>query len=69
MGKKPDDTTPIGEGDYESARKYQKEQHQFAKQGQVKEKAREAADALDSPEGKDLERARRETAKGAKGKS
>ncbi len=48
-----------GEGDYISARKYQKEQHQFAEnEGLVKKKAREAADALDSVEGEDLESAR-----------
>ncbi len=64
MGKKTDDTTPIGEGDYESARKFQKSQHQFAKDGPVKEKARQAAEALDSPEGKELERARQKSSKG-----
>lgn len=62
MGKT--DTTKIGEGDYESARKFQKHQEAFAKEGPVKEKAREAADALDGPEGKKLEEARRKSAKG-----
>lgn len=63
MGKKAD-TTPIGEGDYESARKFQEQQEQFAKHGPVKEKAREAADALSGEEGKELERARKKSAKG-----
>lgn len=64
MGKKPDDTTPIGEGDYESARKFQKSQHQFAKEGPVKQKGREAAEALEGREGAELERARQKSAKG-----
>jgi len=54
-----------GEGDYISARRYDKEQHEFAKKGPVKRKAREAEQALDGPEGAELERARRET--GARG--
>lgn len=62
MGKR--DTTKIGEGDYESARKFQKHQAEFAKQGPVKEKAREAAAALEGPEGRKLEEARRKSAKG-----
>lgn len=53
-----------GEGDYESARRYQKDQHEFAKSGEVEKKAREAEDALDGPEGEELERARRETGEG-----
>jgi hypothetical protein len=53
-----------GEGDYESARRYQEEQHEFAKSGEVEKKAREAEDALDGPEAEDLERARRETGEG-----
>lgn len=51
-----------GEGSYDGAEQYQKAQHEFAEKGDVKEKAREAAEALDSPEGKELEKARRETA-------
>ena len=52
-----------GEGDYVSARKFQKEEHEFAKDSAKVEKgAREAEDALDGPEGADLEKARRETA-------
>jgi hypothetical protein len=52
-----------GEGNYDAARRYQKEQHEFAKSGKAEKKAREAEDALDSPEGEDLERARKETGK------
>ena len=53
-----------GEGDYISAKKFQDEEQKFAATGPVKEKAREAADALDGPEGADLEAARKATAKG-----
>jgi hypothetical protein len=54
-----------GEGDYVSAERYQKAQHAFAKdEGKVETKAREAEDALEGPEGEELERAREETAKG-----
>ena len=52
-----------GEGDYVSARKFQKEEHAFAKDSdKVKKGAEAAEDALDGPEGEELERARRETA-------
>ncbi len=61
---KKTDTTPIGEGDYESARKFQKHQKEFAQHGPVKEKAREAAQAVEGKEGKELERARQQAAKG-----
>jgi hypothetical protein len=53
-----------GEGDYVSARKYQKMQHEFAEKGPVERKAREAEEALDGPEGQELESARRETGQG-----
>ncbi len=53
-----------GEGSYDGAEEYQKAQHKFAKEGQVEQKAREAAEALDSEEGAELEKARRETARG-----
>jgi len=53
-----------GEGDYISGKKYQEMQHKFAKEGPVEQKAREAEDALDGPEGEELERARRETGEG-----
>jgi len=52
-----------GEGNYDAGRRYQKEQQEFAKSGKVEPKAREAEDALDGPEGEELERARRETGK------
>ena len=53
-----------GEGDYVSGRKYQDMQHEFAKRGDVEQKAREAEEALDGPEGEELEEARRETGEG-----
>jgi hypothetical protein len=53
-----------GEGDYVSGKKYQEMQHEFAKTGPVEQKAREAEEALDGPEGEELERARRETGDG-----
>ncbi len=54
-----------GEGDYVSAKKYQDAQHEFAKdEGKVEQKAKEAEDALEGPEGAELEQARQETAKG-----
>jgi hypothetical protein len=54
-----------GEGNYDAARRFRKEQEAFAKDGPVEQKAIEAEEALDGPEGEELERARRET--GAKG--
>lgn len=53
-----------GEGNYDAARHYRKEQEAFAKSGKVEEKAREAEEALDGPEAEELERARRETGLG-----
>jgi hypothetical protein len=54
-----------GEGDYRSARKFDKDERDFVKdEAKVKAKAREAADALDGPEGEELEKARAKTAKG-----
>ena len=53
-----------GEGNYDAGRRYQQEQHKFAKQTDKVEKgAQEAEDAVEGPEGEDLERARRETGK------
>lgn len=46
------------------AKKYQEMQHEFAEKGPVAEKAREAEEALDGPEGAALEEARRETGEG-----
>jgi hypothetical protein len=53
-----------GEGDYISGKKYQEMQEKFAKEGPVEQKAREAEEALDGPEGEELEEARRETGEG-----
>lgn len=53
-----------GEGNYEAAAEFQKEQHEFAKSGKVAEKAREAADAVDGAEADELERARQAAAVG-----
>ncbi len=54
-----------GEGDYVSAKTYQKAQAAFAKdQGKVERKAKEAEAALEGPEGAELEKARQEAAKG-----
>ena len=48
----------------DAGRKYQKEQHEFAKQtGKVQQKAQEDEEAIEGPEGEELERARRETGK------
>lgn len=53
-----------GEGDYEAARKFDKDERDFIAKGGVEKKAREAEQALDGPEGEELERARRETGEG-----
>ncbi len=53
-----------GEGDYIGAKKFQTEETEFAKTGPVKQKAREAEQALDGPEGAELEAARKSSAKG-----
>ena len=56
-----DDPKIEGEGSYSGARQFQKDQHEFAKNGPVEQKAIEAEEALDGPEGEELEQARRET--------
>jgi hypothetical protein len=53
-----------GEGDYISAKRFDDEERSFVKSGRVDEKAREAADALDGPEGEALEEARKVSAEG-----
>lgn len=58
-----DKTDIQGEGDYKSAKVYQEAQHRFAESGPVKEKAREAEEALDGPEGEALETARKDSGK------
>ena len=53
-----------GEGNYDAARRFRKEETAFVKSGKVEGAAREAEEALDGPEGAELERARTESAKG-----
>ncbi|HEY2709191.1 MAG TPA: hypothetical protein VGI95_14150 [Caulobacteraceae bacterium] len=54
-----------GEGDYVAGRRFQDAERSFAEKGSVIDrKAREAADALDGPEGAELEAARRSTGEG-----
>ena len=53
-----------GEGSYEGTEQFQQAQHKFAKEGPVEDKARDAADALDSNEAAELERARKAAAEG-----
>jgi hypothetical protein len=53
-----------GEGDYEAARRFQEAERSWVEKGPVERKAKEAAAALDGPEGAELERARRETGEG-----
>ena len=58
-----------GEGDYEAARRFDKDETWFVASGDVKKKAREAEEALDGPEGEALERARVKSGKGETGNS
>lgn len=52
-----------GEGNYKAGRAFQDAQHEFAKdEDKVRKGAQEAADAIDGPEGGELEQARRESA-------
>ncbi len=46
-----------GEGNRTAARAYNKGVQDFEKTGQVEEKAREAAEAVDGPEGEELRKA------------
>jgi hypothetical protein len=50
-----------GEGNYEAARKFDDEERAFVKKGGIEEKAKDAEQALNGPEGADLEKARKET--------
>ena len=62
----PGDKSQIqGEGNYDASRKFDAEERAFVEKGGVEQKAREAEQALDGPEGEDLERARKES--GARG--
>lgn len=54
-----------GEGNYDAGRKFDAEERAFVEKGPVEQKAREAEQALDGPEGEDLEQARKES--GARG--
>ena len=48
-----------GEGNYGASKRFDAEERAFVKKGGVEQKAREAADALDGPEGEDIEAARK----------
>jgi hypothetical protein len=56
-----------GEGSRSGARAYDQATEKFARSGKVDEKAREARQAVDSPEGKELERAEAEGKRHGKG--
>ena len=56
-----------GEGSRSAARAYDRVAEKFGRSGKVEQKAREARDALDSPEGKELERAEAEGKSHSKG--
>ena len=53
-----------GEGDYEAARRFDTAEAAFAKSGKVEDAARQAAEALEGPEGEELEAARKAASKG-----
>jgi hypothetical protein len=53
-----------GEGDYKSAKRFDDEEAAFAKSGKVAPAAKAAKDAIDGPEGAELEAARIASAKG-----
>lgn len=53
-----------GEGSREGSRRFQEAQHEFAKNGDVKGKAKEAARALEGDEAAELEKARKASADG-----
>jgi hypothetical protein len=56
-----------GEGSRSGGRGYDEGAEKFAKSGKVEQKAREARQAVDSPEDKELERAEAEGRRHAKG--
>jgi len=56
-----------GEGNYDASRKFDAEERAFVEKGGYEKQAKEAEDALDGPEGAELERARKETADRGKG--
>jgi len=53
-----------GEGNYTAGRRFDDAERKFVETGPVGQKAREAADALDGPEGEELEAARKASAQG-----
>jgi hypothetical protein len=57
--KQPQERTPQneGEGNRTAAREYNEAQHRFVEAGKVDRKAREAEQALDTPEKRAMERA------------
>jgi len=61
---KPEEGQIQGEGDYVSGRRFQEAERSFVKKGDIERKAREAEEALDGPEGAELEEARRRTGEG-----
>jgi hypothetical protein len=56
-----------GEGSRTAAKKYDREAQRFAESGKVEEKAREARDAIDGPEGKELAAAEAQGRRHSKG--
>jgi hypothetical protein len=64
MAKREPKSKVQGEGDYVSAKRFDDEERSFVESGRVAGKAREAADALDGPEGPELEQARELAAQG-----
>ncbi|MCF8506199.1 MAG: hypothetical protein K9G59_14910 [Caulobacter sp.] len=62
-----DKTKIQGEGDYEAAKRFDDAQRAFVETGPVRQKAREAEQALDGPEGEALEEARVQTGQGKTG--
>ncbi len=68
MTDKSKDKSQIqGEGNYDAARKFDADERSFVEKGGYEKQAKEAEDALDGPEGADLEKARKETGERGKG--
>ncbi len=59
--QEPEPRDQKGEGNVEADRRYREKTTEFARSGKVEPAAREAKEALDGPEGEELERARRES--------
>jgi hypothetical protein len=64
MSKPVSDNGVQGEGDYVAGRRFQDAEQAFLKKEPIEEKAREAAEALDGPQAKELEAARISTGEG-----